>query len=126
MLEHLRRRLDESDVGNVRPRLIRDKGLDLAPESVDRVLAVNLLHEIIGETALQVMRRVVRPGGFLLVMDWRADVEREAGPPADVSLIPEAGRDMLEGTGFDVATVEGEPFPYHFSYLARKTAAGRP
>lgn len=120
MVEHLRQRLEESGLGNVRPQLIRDNGLDLAPESVDRVLAVNLLHEIIGETALQEMRRVLRPGGFLLVIDWRADVEREAGPPADVSLAPEAGREMLEGVGFDIAAVEGEPFPYHFAYLARK------
>jgi len=126
MVEHLKGRLDGSGLGNAYPRLVRDNGLDLAPESVDRVLAVNLLHEIIGETALQEMRRVLRPGGFLLVIDWRADVEREAGPPAEVSLTPEAGRKMLEGAGFDVAAVEGEPFPYHFAYLARKRVDERP
>jgi ubiquinone/menaquinone biosynthesis C-methylase UbiE len=57
MLEHLKRRLAESNLTNARPQLIRENRLEgLADESVDRVLAVNVLHEIIGETALQEMQ----------------------------------------------------------------------
>lgn len=37
---------------------------------VDRVLAVNLLHEVRGERALEEMRRLVGPDGLLLVADW--------------------------------------------------------
>lgn len=123
MIEHLERRLAESNLENVRPQLIRNNHLEgLADESADRVLAVNLLHEIIGETALQEMRRVLRPDGFLLVVDWRADVEREAGPPAEVSLTPETGREMLQEAGFEVTVIEDNTFPYHFAYLARKPA----
>ena len=125
MLEHLRRRLDETGLANVHARLIRDNSLDLAARSVDRVLAVNLLHEVVGETALQEMRRLLRPDGFLLVVDWRADVEREEGPPAEVSLTPQAARDMLEVAGFDVVAVEDGCFPYHFVYLARVPAEAR-
>ena len=123
MLEHLERRLAGSGLTNVRPQLIRNNHLeDLADGSVDRVLAVNLLHEVIGETALQEMRRVLRPDGFLLVVDWRADVERDSGPSPEVSLTPEAGREMLEEVGFEVAAPRDEPFPYHFVYLARRSA----
>jgi ubiquinone/menaquinone biosynthesis C-methylase UbiE len=122
MLEHLRRRLDETSLANVHARLIRDNSLDLADRSADRVLAVNLLHEVVGETALQEMRRILRPEGFLLVVDWRADVEREEGPPAEISLTPEAGRDMLEEAGFEVTAVEDGRFPCHFVYFAKTPA----
>ena len=125
MLEHLRRCLDASGLTNVHARLVRDNSLDLAARSVDRVLAVNLLHEVVGETALQEMRRVLRPDGFLLVVDWRADVEREEGPPVEVSLTPQAARAMLEEAGFDVAAIEDGHFPYHFVYLARIPAVAR-
>ncbi len=87
---------------------------------------MNLLHEVLGEGALREMRRVLRPDGFLLVVDWRADVERESGPPAEVSLTLETAREILEEAGFDVARVEDEPFPYHFAYLARRPAEDRP
>jgi ubiquinone/menaquinone biosynthesis C-methylase UbiE len=126
MIEHLRRRLEETGLANVRPQLVRENSLDLESGSVDRVLAVNLLHEVVGETALQEMRRVLRPEGFLLAVDWRADVERKEGPPAEVSLTPEAAREMLEQAGFDVAPVEGERFPYHFAYLARRSPEEQP
>lgn len=125
MLEYLRRRLDESGLDNVRAHLVRDNSLSLSDRSVDRVLALDLLHEVVGESALQEMRRVLRPDGFLLVVDWRADVEREEGPPSEVSLTPQAARHMLEEAGYDVAAIEDERFPYHFVYLARIPADAR-
>ena len=50
---------------------------------VDRVLAVNLLHEVRGEPALEEMRRLLGPDGLLLVGDWergRDPSERSALP----------------------------------------------
>jgi ubiquinone/menaquinone biosynthesis C-methylase UbiE len=120
MLLHLERRLSEAQLDNVRSRLIRENNLSFLDDySVDRVLAVNLLHEVVGESALQEMQRVLHPDGFLLVMDWRADVEREEGPSDEVSLTPQAGRDMLEEAAFEVVAIEDVRFPYHFLYLAR-------
>ena len=117
MLDHLRERLDGTDLRNVRPHLIQDNRVDLEDGSVDRVLAVNLLHEVIGEGAPAEMRRLLRPDGFLLVVDWRADVEREPGPPAKVSLTPQEGRALLERAGFEVVALD-QGFPYHFAFKA--------
>lgn len=117
--------VDESPEMLEHPRLIRANHLDLADHNVDRVLAVNLLYEVVGKAALEEMRRVLRPDGFLLVVDWRSDVEREEGPPAEVSLTPRTGREMLEEVGSDVAAVENIRFPYHFVYLAREPAEDR-
>ena len=121
MLEHLRERLGGTDLQNVSPHLIQGNQVDLEDVSVDRVLAINVLHEVLGEGALREMRRLLRPDGFLLIIDWRADVEREPGPPAEVSLTPEEGRALLEEAGFEVAPV-AEEFPYHFAFLARPLA----
>lgn len=117
MLELLKERLEGVD--NVRPRLIENNRVDLLDSSVDRVLAVNLLHEVIGEGALEEIQRLLKPDGFLLVVDWRSDVEREMGPPADVSLTPEEGAEMLREDGFEVTRFEDEAFPYHFVLVGR-------
>ena len=54
--------------------------------AADRVLAVNLLHEVRGERALEEMRRLLRPDGLLLVADWERgrDTERALGPPDEI------------------------------------------
>ncbi len=119
MLEHLTGRLAGADLQNVVTHLIKDNSVDLESDSVDRVLAVNLLHEVIGEGALSEMRRLLKPDGFLLVADWRSDVSRETGPPSDVSLSPREGRRLLEEAGFDVAAADVD-FPYHFVFVARQ------
>lgn len=119
MLELLEERLREVGSGNVRPQLIKNNRVDMADSSADRVLAVNVLHEVIGEGALEEIRRLLKPDGFLLVIDWRSDIQREMGPPADVSLIPEEGAAMLGEAGFAVSPVEDKAFPYHFVLMGR-------
>ncbi len=119
MLERLRESLAGVGLLNVRTHLIQDNEVPLQTGSVDRVLAVNLLHEVIGETALQEMRRLLRPEGFLLVIDWSADVTRDQGPPAEVSLSAAQGREMLEEAGFETQGVGEKDFPLHFAFVAR-------
>lgn len=114
MIRHLKDKLAETSPTNVYPRLIESNRMDFADNCVDRVLAVNLLHEVIGERALEEMRRLLKPDGFLLVIDWRSDIERDMGPPAEISLTPEEGAEMLEGAGFTVKPIEDDAFPYHF------------
>ncbi len=119
MLRLLRERLERTYSYSVRPQLIENNRVDMANNCVDRVLAVNLLHEVIGEEALAEMRRLLKSDGFLLVIDWRSDVQRDEGPPADVSLTSEEGAEMLREAGFDVTPMEDKAFPYHFVLVAR-------
>ncbi|CAN5526912.1 methyltransferase domain-containing protein [soil metagenome] len=114
MLRLLRERLERTYSYSVRPQLIENNRVDMANNCVDRVLAVNLLHEVIGEEALAEIHRLLKSDGFLLVIDWRSDVQRDTGPPADVSLTQEEGTEMLREAGFEVTPVEDETFPYHF------------
>jgi ubiquinone/menaquinone biosynthesis C-methylase UbiE len=117
MLALLEERVSGTGLRNVRPHRIEANRVPLPGGSADRVLAVNLLHEVVGETALEEMRRLLKPEGFLLVVDWRADVERDAGPPAEVSLTPEQGRRMVEEAGFEVSPV-AEDLAQHYAFRA--------
>jgi SAM-dependent methyltransferase len=56
---------------NVAAHTIEGNRVPLQDGVVDRVLAVNLLHEVLGEGTLGEMRRLLAPDGFLLVADWR-------------------------------------------------------
>lgn len=119
MVEKLRERIKESGVRNGIIHLIEQNRVPLGDGVADRILTVNLLHEVIGETALAEMRRLLSPNGLLLVVDWRGDVEREIGPPANVSLSPAEATELLEAAGFSVTPVRDTGFPYHFALLAR-------
>ena len=119
MVALLRERLEVANLQNVVPHEIRNNKVPLEEGAADRILAVNLLHEVIGETALDEMRRMLAPDGLLLVVDWRGDIERESGPPKDLTFSPEAGREIIQAADFVATLVPDAAFPYHFALLAR-------
>lgn len=122
MFELLEEKLSGAGLYNVHTHEIRENHVSLADGSADRVLAVNLLHEVVGEGALGEMRRLLKPDGFLLVVDWRSDVEREEGPPLHVTYDPEGARRALEDSGFTVEKIAEDAFPYHLALLAYPAA----
>ncbi len=116
MTELLRGRI--ADAANVEAVAIEDNAVPLADGVADRVLAVNLLHEVRGETALEEMRRLLAPGGFLLVVDWDRDRPSEGGPPARIRYGTEDAIAALAAAGFEAEAIAGE-LPYHFALRAR-------
>lgn len=82
--------------------------------SANRVLALNVLHEL-GDDALRSLVALLRPGGRALVVDWNADVERPVGPPNDHVYGVAEARARLEAVGVRVEAVDG--FPYHHAFL---------
>jgi ubiquinone/menaquinone biosynthesis C-methylase UbiE len=120
MARLLEERLSDTHDTRVSPLVIRDNQVPLPDGAADRVLAVNLLHEVVGESALAEMRRLLSEAGLLLVVDWDSEVERDQGPPSHIALSPHQGRAMLEEAGFYVESVPSAGFPYHYALLARK------
>lgn len=116
MLERLRDRLD--GVANASAARIADNRVDMPDAGADRVLAVNLLHEVRGERALAEMRRLVGPGGFVLVVDWERGRERESGPPDDLLYSVDEAVVELATAAFAVESLQAG-LPYHFALVAR-------
>lgn len=57
-------------------------------ETIDFVIASSILHENDPVRFLREIRRIMKPGARLLIIDWRKDSVR-AGPPIDERLTPE-------------------------------------
>ena len=114
MLDLLRAKPDARELPNVKPvlpaKLAAYKG------KIDRVMALNVLHEL-GDEALRDLKGLLKPEGAALFIDWNGAVERPAGPPADHVYSPAEGRKRLEQMGFEIQA-EGL-FPYHYSILVR-------
>ena len=83
--------------------------------AADRVLALNVLHEL-GDEALSAMAALLKSNGTVLVVDWNAGVERPVGPPRDHVYTVAEARERMERLGF---RIEGERmFKYHYSFVA--------
>lgn len=117
MLAHLREKLAKSDVANVTP--IEPSELSQLEGRIDRVLALNVLHEL-GDASLAELRGLLARGGKALIVDWNADTERPHGPPREhVYGLDEARSRLLAGglTEISVST-----FPYHYAFVVVASA----
>jgi 2-polyprenyl-3-methyl-5-hydroxy-6-metoxy-1,4-benzoquinol methylase len=119
MLERLRDYAGKPFPENLHP-ILPDELHD-AGGRFERVLAVNLLHEL-GDAALATLTTQVRTGGFALVIDWDAETERPVGPPADHVFSASEAETRLAATGLLVESIGG--FAYHYAFICRATGRG--
>jgi ubiquinone/menaquinone biosynthesis C-methylase UbiE len=83
----------------------------------DAALAAHVLGECVApKSLLEEVRRTLRPGGRLLVVDWRPDAHGP-GPPAGDRLAPDTVSRLLREAGF-TAPILPEVGPHHFAALA--------
>ena len=94
--------------------LIGDNRVPLDDGWAQRILALNVLHEVRGETALAEMRRLLAPGGFLLAVDWERGRDRAFGPPDEVLYDREEAEAELRKAGLRPEPVNAA-LPYHFA-----------
>ncbi len=73
----------------------------LPSASCDLYLSANVWHELEDvKTVLAEAARVLKADGRLAILDWRPDVERNAGPPLDHRVPTEVVKQELESAGF--------------------------
>ena len=118
MLGHLRMRLDAD--ANVDVVQVADDAAPLPDGAADRVLAVNLLHEVRGERAIDEMRRLVARDGFVLVVDWERGRPHDAGPPDELLYDAAEATAVLADAGLRARPAPLE-LPFHFALIATPT-----
>lgn len=112
MFQHLAEQL--SGNANARAVLIAENEVPLPAGTAQRVLLVNVLHEVRGESALAEIRRLLAPGGFALVVDWERGRDRDGGPPPDEILYsPAEAQAEIAAAGLTPQVVP-TVLPFHF------------
>jgi ubiquinone/menaquinone biosynthesis C-methylase UbiE len=122
MLAHLQHRL--GGTANAEVASISANRVPMRDGEADRILAVNLLHEVRGEQALSEMRRILAPDGTLLVVDWERGRPRPGGPPDQLLYTAAEAASELRSPGFEVAEIPAG-LPYHFVRQATPPPTGQ-
>ena len=114
MLELLKAKPVARELHNLKPVLTGEMALE---GSAERVLAINVLHEI-GDDALKELAAMLKRGGSVLVVDWNSEVDRRVGPPREHVYSPAEARHRLEAVG--LRPRNEEQFKYHYLFRAAK------
>lgn len=87
----------------VRPLLSELPHIDLPAASVDWIWAAFVIHEVESlENLITEMRRVLRDGGHLAILEWRPDAAHDDGPPNPHRLSPTKVIQQLKTAGFEI------------------------
>jgi ubiquinone/menaquinone biosynthesis C-methylase UbiE len=110
---------DRNPPDNIVLLLSEEDNIPIGDSETDFALMAYMLHETVNMDAfLKEVRRVVRPGGTVLVIDWKKQAE-EHGPPVEERLTEDEVAGLLKKAGFTVSSVKSMN-PSHYSVLAKK------
>lgn len=122
VLEGLRRRLRIENINQIQvieSNLEVIGAANVPEESLDRVLCANILFQNVHhDHILKEAHRLLKPGGKLLVIDWRQDTGN-AGPPATRRVDPEQLKALAETMGFHLEQ-EFAASLWHFGLIFKK------
>lgn len=112
MFPYLREKAEEAGVKNITCVESNLEQLRLPDGSVNRVLAAFVLHELDHlSKGLAEIRRILRPGGKLLILDWEKK-ESEEGPPVQERLDGSELLKKVNAWGFQGRLVRQNPAYY--------------
>lgn len=118
MVAYMQKRVERERIAGAEARVVATADPGLAAGSVDRVLVVNTWHHL--DSRVEYARKLhqaLRPGGFVLVVDYTMEARR--GPPPAARLQPALVADELTRAGF-VAEVVEESLPDQYVVRGRK------
>jgi predicted methyltransferase len=118
MVAHMTERIAREQIAGAQARQVAPDDPGLAAASVDRMLVVNTWHHI-GERVAYArkLHQALRPGGFVLVVDYTMATKR--GPPRAARLEPALVIDELTKAGFTAELVK-ESLPHQYIVRGRK------
>jgi SAM-dependent methyltransferase len=118
MVEWMRKNRLEVEQGRIVPVLGEETKVPLDDGAADLVVMINLHHELVDPAKVySEARRILRPGGQVLLVDW-APIETPKGPPQAVRASADVLAGLLASAGFADVTVH-TPLPWHSLLTAR-------
>jgi len=126
LVVHLRQRAEREKTANVVPILASTDDPRLPVGQVDLILIVDTYHHLDARrTYLPSLRRFLRPGGRVAVVDWHKRA-LPVGPPPEHKLAREQVVDEMRASGF-VLAAEHAILPYqYFLVFAQAEPGDRP
>lgn len=101
MLEHLQRKQDTKYISKIQAVHADAGSTGLPDSSCDLVFMANVWHEFADRSAVLLeAKRILKTRGRIAVLDWRADVEPEHGPPLHHRLSASDAADSMQSAGF--------------------------
>ncbi|GGK08523.1 methyltransferase type 11 [Lentibacillus kapialis] len=122
MLERLQQNAEKEDIGNIQTVVSDLENVNLPDNSVTRVLNAFVIHEVGSiDRTINEMKRILKAGGYLLLMDWEA-VESDSGPPLEIRIPSDKMESILQEHGFDTDVFH--PDSEHYAIKAQKRIIG--
>ena len=119
MVEHMRERAEREGWHNVEARVVAPDDPQLASDSVDRVLVVNVWHHIEGREAYaRKLHDGLKPGGEVWIVDFTK--QSSHGPAVHHRLDPEEVMAELGAGGLETRLVEDETLPEQYVVVGRR------
>lgn len=117
MLDIVKGKISALKVKNIDVLKSEENAIPIDDSVIDLALMINLLHELDGDGTLGEVKRILKDGGALLVVDWKK-VEMEEGPPYEDRVSMEDAKKVI-GSFFKELRVLN-PGKNHYGLLARK------
>lgn len=97
-------------------------GTGLKPNSISLAMVFNLLHFADPSDLLNHIYDILIPGGRLLILHWRSDLETPRGPDKSLRPSPNDVSKWCQQAGFGIVQQVdvSESCPWHFSVVATK------
>lgn len=112
MLNFLEDKLRKYGIRNIVPLLSKPNEISLEDQGVDLLMSVNTLHEFGDKNKMiEEIRRVLRRGGKLLIVDFKKK-ETGFGPPVNIRISKTGAVKLFETKSFRLR--KAKELPYHY------------
>lgn len=119
MLEELARRASARGLSNILTVRCTEREIPIASASIDVCCLANVFHELESpDVFLREIHRLLKPGGRVFVIDWKA-IETPVGPPLSERVPIEKLREHVRAAGF-MQLREHNIYPYHHMLEAQR------
>lgn len=118
-LDYIEHKKQTQKIGtNIETRLTSPDSPGLKPGETDVVLLVDTFHHI--ENRIEYLRKLkkeLRKGGVLVIIDFKQTVPRPPGPPAELRVAQEQVESELKSAGFAIVSADRDLL--HYQYIIR-------